>query len=71
MNSGIRRQDIPGARELRSVAIMLIAKQTKPSRASAKPISQASTAAPAQELGGGERRQRGIPASEGRQRKLA
>ncbi len=71
MNNGIRCRYIPGARELRRVAIMLIAKQTKPSRASAKPTSQASTAAPGRnsevESGGSAR----IPASDGRQRKLA
>ena len=42
VNSGARRQASPGARSLRRVTIRLIAKQTKPSVASATPAIQAS-----------------------------
>src|SRR5207247_10604037 len=42
-NGGRRRQARPGARRLRSVAIMLIAKQTKPRQISPADPSHAST----------------------------
>src|SRR5436190_20061054 len=68
--TGARRQAIPGARMLRTVASMLIAKHAKPVAQSPKPTIHASTPWVAEHGRAGIGGSASVPAELGRYRKL-
>src|SRR5436190_19482499 len=67
---GARRQAIPGARMLRTVASMLIAKQVKPTAHSPTPTIQAATPWVGEEVAVDSGGSASVPADGGRYRQL-